>query len=706
MLANPEMVGGRHDRLDTSLMKAAPDRLVSKAGMEALRGIAILPGPRTGTSDAEASGLAVKIEDGDGYDRGTWAASVEALRQAGVLDGGRAAVARPLPPAAGPRPARTRRRRGGRRVRARAGGRADRLRPTGRGPARSANLHGPDRRPVSHARAARGATLDEVKRAYRRLAKATTPTPPARRRCRGSSRSRPPTSSSSTTGTPTAVARRRRAAAPIVGATPARADADAPRRVAAGRDGRARPGGRRTSASGRRQRPRAGAARPAGTAGPPAPAHRPADRAPTRPGRRGTAGPNKATLGSTSYDGADGEPFEPDWGGASWYGTTSGTYWTINPKEYADPRKHGPEYQARARRAAGGPRGARRRPAAADAEPDRRHGSPTRPGEHRRRRRTSRPPRPTPTHTTPSWWDSTHVATGGRSLGRGERPRRRPIPARRRADAAPHATAAAERRDADAAAARPRPRRPTDLGRALTDERAARGRWRARPGARRLAADRPRARLAGRRDHRLRPLRRDAATARPAAAPAGRRARASSALLLLVPARGRSRPRAAVAAVVAAVAGRARPVGDRRGRRRRVAAAQRPRRGPARGRVAGRRRRSPSSAAPQVDAVEGRSRILSACHRRHDPQRPVGRRPAIPARAAGHGRLRRRRPRHRRAGRAPPRRDHPGRQRDVPPARGRRARRPRRGPRAPPDAGRAGRPPTASSGATRCSSGC
>ena len=81
------MVGGRHDRLDTSLMKAAPDRCISKAGMEALRGIAILPGTRTGTTYAKASGLAVKIEDGDGYDRGTWAASVEALRQTGLLDG-------------------------------------------------------------------------------------------------------------------------------------------------------------------------------------------------------------------------------------------------------------------------------------------------------------------------------------------------------------------------------------------------------------------------------------------------------------------------------------------------------------------------------------------------------------------------------------------------------------------------------------------
>lgn len=86
MLGNPEMIAGRHDRLDTSLMKAAPDRLISKAGMEALRAIAILPGPRIGSTGSAASGMAVKIEDGDGYDRGTWSATVEALRQAGVLD--------------------------------------------------------------------------------------------------------------------------------------------------------------------------------------------------------------------------------------------------------------------------------------------------------------------------------------------------------------------------------------------------------------------------------------------------------------------------------------------------------------------------------------------------------------------------------------------------------------------------------------------
>jgi len=88
MLANPEMVGGTRDRLDTSLMKAAPGRVVSKGGMEALRGVAIVPGLRGGSAAAAgATGIALKIEDGDGYERGTWSATVEVLAQAGVLDG-------------------------------------------------------------------------------------------------------------------------------------------------------------------------------------------------------------------------------------------------------------------------------------------------------------------------------------------------------------------------------------------------------------------------------------------------------------------------------------------------------------------------------------------------------------------------------------------------------------------------------------------
>ena len=66
--------------------RARPARQQGRDG-GAPRRSAILAGPRTARTTAGASGVAIKIEDGDGYDRGTWAASVEALRQAGVLDG-------------------------------------------------------------------------------------------------------------------------------------------------------------------------------------------------------------------------------------------------------------------------------------------------------------------------------------------------------------------------------------------------------------------------------------------------------------------------------------------------------------------------------------------------------------------------------------------------------------------------------------------
>ena len=87
MLANPEMVAGTRERLDTSVMKALPGRLVAKGGAEGLRCYAILPGPRAKGSSAAPSGLALKIEDGGAADRAASAASVEALVQAGVLDG-------------------------------------------------------------------------------------------------------------------------------------------------------------------------------------------------------------------------------------------------------------------------------------------------------------------------------------------------------------------------------------------------------------------------------------------------------------------------------------------------------------------------------------------------------------------------------------------------------------------------------------------
>lgn len=85
MLAYPELVAGSRDRLDTSLMKAVPGRLVAKAGAEGLEGVGILPGTRGAGSPA--SGLALKIEDGGGYERAGWAATVEALAQVGVLEG-------------------------------------------------------------------------------------------------------------------------------------------------------------------------------------------------------------------------------------------------------------------------------------------------------------------------------------------------------------------------------------------------------------------------------------------------------------------------------------------------------------------------------------------------------------------------------------------------------------------------------------------
>jgi L-asparaginase II len=81
MLAHPEMVAGQRERLDTAVMKAASGRLVSKGGSEGLRCFGLLPAERR-----PALGLAVKIEDGGGFERATYAASIEALRQAGTLD--------------------------------------------------------------------------------------------------------------------------------------------------------------------------------------------------------------------------------------------------------------------------------------------------------------------------------------------------------------------------------------------------------------------------------------------------------------------------------------------------------------------------------------------------------------------------------------------------------------------------------------------
>jgi hypothetical protein len=112
----------------------------------------------------------------------------------------------------------------------------------------------------------------------------------------------------------------------------------------------------------------------------------------------------------------------------------------LNPKEYADPRKHGPEYQARARRAT------RVRPSGQPGEPD-----PIDGGGLDGPAEMSPPPAPDgparPTHTTSSWWESTAGATG-------------PAPD-------PAAAAPAARPARPATPAEPTP--PPDIGRALAD---------------------------------------------------------------------------------------------------------------------------------------------------------------------------------------------------------------------------------------------
>jgi hypothetical protein len=257
----------------------------------------------------------------------------------------------------------------------------------------------------------RDATLDEVRRAYRRLAKANHPDAAGE------------------------------AALPRFLAIQAAYDRIAGPDARTRRPGAARPTGPRRAWDAERDRTDAtyrayGGRRRTRPTGGPGPARGPSGERPTGERPPGTSRPprperppNKATLGSTSYDGADAEPFEPDWGGASWYGTTSGTYWTLNPKEYADPRKHGPEYQARARRKLAGQEAddaeAGERASAAKPRPGETSASGTGPGTTEAaagadaaddagepstdsatgdatRQRT-----PPPTHTTSSWWEAT-----------------------------------------------------------------------------------------------------------------------------------------------------------------------------------------------------------------------------------------------------------------------------------------------------------
>jgi L-asparaginase II len=81
MMAHPELVGGDRRRFDTELMRTRPGRLVSKAGAEGVKAVAVL---RDGST--APFGLALKIEDGDLAHRAGDVATSVALARLRVLD--------------------------------------------------------------------------------------------------------------------------------------------------------------------------------------------------------------------------------------------------------------------------------------------------------------------------------------------------------------------------------------------------------------------------------------------------------------------------------------------------------------------------------------------------------------------------------------------------------------------------------------------
>ena len=80
MVKFPELIGGT-ERLDTMLMQAAPDKIISKVGADGVWLCAVLPCEKW----PKGLGIALKIEDGDDR-RARPVVAVEVLRQLGILE--------------------------------------------------------------------------------------------------------------------------------------------------------------------------------------------------------------------------------------------------------------------------------------------------------------------------------------------------------------------------------------------------------------------------------------------------------------------------------------------------------------------------------------------------------------------------------------------------------------------------------------------
>ncbi|MGH2444917.1 MAG: asparaginase [Candidatus Limnocylindria bacterium] len=87
MMANPELVAGERRRIDTALMRAYPQRIVSKGGAEGVLAMGLPPGalPNDAPAGDGPMGIAAKIEDGNLARRGGDATAIEILRQLGLV---------------------------------------------------------------------------------------------------------------------------------------------------------------------------------------------------------------------------------------------------------------------------------------------------------------------------------------------------------------------------------------------------------------------------------------------------------------------------------------------------------------------------------------------------------------------------------------------------------------------------------------------